>query len=79
MAFGVVLGIFILDIIVSVWSFVGLWEFFSVALVFLILVVHLDLDLKAIKPTLIHVLNSGLCVFLLVEIDHGMPVEFGLG
>jgi hypothetical protein len=75
MAFGVILIVFILDVLVSVWFFVCLWEFFFVPLlVFFILIVHLDLDLKAIEPTLIHVLNCSLRVFLLDEIDHSMAI-----
>ncbi len=65
---GKVVSIFLLLFVAFVW--LGLLD---VGL--LVLTVHLDPDLEAIEPAVIHVLNCCLRVFLLAEVDHGMSIN----
>lgn len=45
-------------------------------IIFLILTVHFNPNLEAIEPTIIHVLDCSLGIFLLAEVNHGMPNNF---
>ena len=78
MCFWVGLVCFVERDIVSVSSVVDLGILILLAFVLLVLIVHLDLDLKAIEPAVVHVLDSCLGVFLLTEINHGMSIDFRL-
>jgi hypothetical protein len=46
--------------------------------VLFMLIVHLDLNLKAIEPTVVHVFDCSLGVLLLRKVDHGVSIDFRL-